>query len=176
MLTFTPLGGPSLKIAGGAKPVVAFPPKIYPDTINLLAGPEEQPPKDAISWPGEYDVAGITIRGIGQLEGQKVSYLVEVDGVRIAFPASPLEEWSEFDIERLGEVHILVLPGENAKVCQLLLDEVDPRAVFLVPATDGSIHPDVLKLCGAVGKEAVSEYKLKGALPVEGREVVVFGA
>jgi hypothetical protein len=175
-LTFSPLGGPSLKITGGNKPIVVFPTKIYSDTINLLAAPEEQPPKEAISWPGEYDIAGITVRGVGQLEGQKVSYLVEADGVRCAFPASPLEEWSEYDIERLGDVHVLVLPGENLKACQQLIDEIDPRILILVPAKDGTIHPDVLKHCGAQDKEAVSEFKLKGALPAEGREVVVFKA
>lgn len=175
MLTFTSPGGSSLKCSGGARAFVVFPTKPEKDVLCLLPVPEESPVKERISWPGEYDIAGITIRGIGQNEGQKVSYVVEVDGVRIAFPASPLEEWADEDIEKMGDVHVLVLPAEDAKKCQTLLDEVDPRALFIVPAHDGSLHPDVLKLCGATGKEHVKEYKLKGSFAAEGREVVVFG-
>ncbi len=154
---------------------VAFPEKAQPGVLNLLASPQENPSREIISWPGEYDIAGITIRGIGQLEGQKVSYVVVVDDIRIAFPASPLEDWSSDDLEQMGEVHVLVLPAEDPKRCQMLLDEVDPRVLFIVPASDGSLHPDVLKACGAMDKEQVSEFKLKGSFGAEGREVVVFG-
>lgn len=175
MLTFTHLSGSSLRVVGGGIPVVSFPEKPVEGVVNLLASPQEFPSRELISWPGEYDVAGVTVRGIGQQEGQKVSYIVEADNMRIAFPVTPLQAWSDADIEHMGEVHILVLPAEDPKLCQTLLDELDPRILMIVPGSDGSIHPDVLKGCGAVDKEVVSEYKLKGALPQEGREVVVFG-
>ena len=176
VLTFTSLGGHSLRITGGQKAVSVFPGKNAEGDMNLLPSPQEEGPDNAISWPGEYDVAGITVRGIGHGEGQQVSYLIEDDGTRCAFPCSPLLEWSEEDIERLGDVHVLALPAENSKVVQKLLDEVDPRVLLLVPGKDGKLDSDVLKVCGAVGKEQVSEYKLKGSLPAEGREVVVFAS
>lgn len=172
---FTSLGGITLKCSGGPRPFIVFPKKPEEGTLCLLPSPEETPHKDRLSWPGEYDIAGITVKGIGQQEGQKVSYVVDVDDVRIAFPASPLEEWTDEDVEKMGDVHVLVLPAEDVKKCQTLLDEVDPRVLFIIPAPDGSLHPDVLKACGAVDKEHVSEYKLKGSFPAEGREVVVFG-
>lgn len=175
MLTFTHLSGPSIRVIGGGIPVVSFPEKPVEGAVNLLSSPQEFPSRELISWPGEYDVAGVTIRGIGQQEGQKVSYVVESDGTRIAFPVSPLVAWDDADIERVGEVHVLVLPAEDPKLCQALLDELDPRILIVVPSSDGTLHPDVLKACGAADKEHVSEYKLKGALPAEGREVVVFG-
>lgn len=175
MLTFTHLSGSSLRVVGGGIPVVSFPEKAVEGSVNLFPSPQEFPSRENVSWPGEYDVAGVTIRGIGQQEGQKVSYIVETDGTRIAFPVTPLQAWSDADIEQMGEVHILVLPAEDAKLCQALLDELDPRILMIVPGSDGSINPDVIKSCGAVDKELVSEYKLKGALPQEGREVVVFG-
>ncbi len=174
MLTFTPLAGSSIRIVGGQLPIVSFPAETVAGAINLLPSPQEHPSREMISWPGEYDVAGITIRGVGQAEGQKVSYVVEVDGVRVAFPALPLEVWEESDIEHLGEVHVLVLPTDDAKICQKLLDDVDPRVLIIVPGADGNLNADVLKACGAIDKERVAEYKLKGALPQEGREVVVF--
>lgn len=175
MLTFTHIEGSSLRVAGGDKDIVVFPKKDPGgDVIRILSVPEEEPTPNVISWPGEYDRAGTTIHGIGQSEGQQVSFVVVEDGVRIAFPSSPLLDWSDSELEMLGDVHVLVLPAEDAKLCQKLLDEIDPRVLMLVPASDGSLHPDVLKACGAQGKEQVSEYKLKGS-PAEGREVVVFG-
>ncbi len=155
-------------------PFVVFPKSIQEGVLNFLAIPEESPVREVISWPGEYDVGGITIKGIGQNEGQKVSYVITVDDVRFAFPASPLEEWRNEDIERMGDVHVLVLPAEDVKMCQTLLDEVDPRVLFIVPGADGKLHPEVLKNCGAVDKEHVKEFKLKGSFGAEGREVVVF--
>ncbi|HVW66488.1 MAG TPA: hypothetical protein VHA78_02025 [Candidatus Peribacteraceae bacterium] len=176
MLTFTSLGGVTLKCSGGPRPFIAYPKKPEEGTLCLLQSPEEMPSHERLSWPGEYDISGITVKGIGHMEGQKVSYVVDVDGVRIAFPASPLDDWSDEDIEKMGDVHVLVLPAEDVKKCQTLLDEVDPRVLFIVPGSDGSLHPDVLKACGAIDKEHVSEFKLKGSLPSEGREVVVFSA
>ncbi len=175
MLSFTHLAGPSIKVSGGEMPVVSFPEKILAGAINLLDAPQESPSREMLSWPGEYDIAGISVRGIGHLEGQRISYIADIDGTRVAFPCSPLAEWEELDIEHLGDVHVMVLPAEDVKKCQRLIDEVDPRVLIIVPPRDGSMNAEVLKACGAADKEQVDEYKLKGSLPAEGREVVVFG-
>jgi hypothetical protein len=175
MLTFNHLEGVSIRVSGAGMPIVSFPAKPVAGAINLLPSPQENPNREQLSWPGEYDVAGITVRGIGQMEGQKISYLIEADDVRIAFPNTPLEAWDDADIERLGDVHVLVLPSDDVKLCQKLIDDIDPRILIIVPAADGSLHPEVLKAAGAADKEHVSEFKLKGSLPQEGREVVVFG-
>lgn len=175
MLTFSSLGGSGIRITGGAIVAAVFPEKPVAASINLLPVPEEGWQEGVVSWPGEYDYNGVTVRGIGQQDGQQVSYLVEADDVRCAFPSSPLQEWKDEDIERLGGVHILVLPAENPKVSQKLLEDVDPRMLILVPDAKGNMDPEVLKACGATGKEHVSEIKVKGSFPAEGREVVVFG-
>lgn len=175
MLTYSHIGGVSVRVTGGEMPVVSYPEKPASGSINLFISPQEFPNREQLSWPGEYDVAGISVRGIGQLDGQKVSYTTDIDNVRTAFLASPLEVWDEIDIERLGDVHVLVLPTEDLKLCQKLIDDIDPRVLILVPGTDGVLHPDILKAAGAANIEHTSEYKLKGALPQEGREVVVFG-
>lgn len=175
MLTYSLLGPSSVKCTGGTLPVVSFPAKPVDGAVNLFPAPEETPTRERISWPGEYDVAGITVRGVAQMEGQKVSYMVENDGVRTAFISSPLEDWEAMDIEHFGDIHVLVLPAEDAKKCQTLIDEIDPRVLILIPGADGVVHPDVLKAAGAAGKEVVKEYKQKGSFPAEGREVVVLG-
>jgi len=173
MLVFSPLGNNAVRIVGADKPLNVFPKSAKAGDVNLLPSPQENAEEGVISWPGEYDIAGITVRGIGQEEGQKVSYAVEIDGMRCAFPNSPLAEWAEADIERLGDVHVLVLPAQDAKLAQKLLDEIDPRIVIIVPDSEGKMDNEVLKLAGAVGKDHVTEYKMKGT-PAEGREIVVF--
>ncbi len=175
MLTYSFAGPASVKCTGGSMPVLSFPAKPLDGAVNLFASPEEAPTRERISWPGEYDVSGITVRGIAQMEGQKVSYMVENDGVRTAFISAPLEDWEAIDIEHFGDIHVLVLPAEDAKKCQTLIDEIDPRVLILVPGLDGSIHPDVLKAAGAQGKEVTKDFKLKGIGAAEGREVVILG-
>lgn len=173
MLLFrcTPAG---LLCSGGPKSFAVFPQGAADAGLVLLSVPEEELQEGRISWPGEYDMAGMAIRGIGLGEGQQVSYVVHLPDVRCAFLSSPLGEWTEEALEQLGSIDLLVLPGENAKAVQKFLDVVDPRLLFLLPLQNG-VDRDVLKICGAESKERVAEYKLKGALPAEGREVVVFG-
>ena len=173
MLTFTATGGPGLRCTGADKPLTAFDPKAAQSgDIVLLPLPQENPPATTISWPGEYDIAGITIRGIGQAEGKIVSFITVIDGYRCAFLASPLQDWTDPELEQLGDVHVLAMPAENAKLAQKLLEEIDPRVLILCPGSQGGIDNDVLKSCGALGKEFVAEHKVKG-LPAEGREVVI---
>jgi len=176
MLLITYVSGSSVSLNDGKTTVVAFSKKPVEKAVNLLSAPEEDPKGRAISWPGEYDVAGIAIRGIGQSEGQHVSYTMQIDDVRVALPSCPLEAWTQADIERLGDVQILILPAENPKVALSLIEEVDPRILILVPGGDGSMHPDVLKSAGAMGKEPISEFKFKGGLPSEGRDVIVMSS
>lgn len=157
-------------------PIAVFPEKsdnFDEKTLVLLSVPEEEVrTPNVLSWPGEYNEGGISVYGIGQMEGQEVSYVVEVDGVRCAFLASPLQDWTDHQIEMVGEIDVLSLPAENAKIAQKLIDEFDPRVIILLPTSDKEAYAAITKLIGAKG-EAVSEYKLKSSLPAEGREVVV---
>ncbi len=173
MVTFI-LSNGSLRVTGADKAINVFPAKPVAGDINLVAKPAEDFNKEIVCWPGEYDIAGVTIRGIGQMEGQQVSFAVEVDGYRIAFPSTPLQEWTDVELEKLGEIQVLCLPAEDTKKAQKLIEDVDPRVLLIIPGADGKIDQELLKQCGAVGKEQVREHKLKGGLPVEGREVVVF--
>ena len=181
MLTFTSLGGSTLKCLGGGKPLVIFPGKkteksAWKDAVALLSAPEEEPAKGTISWPGEYNIADVSLKGIGQNEGQQVSFVAEVDGVRCAFLSGPLQDWTDHQLETVGEIDLLVLPQGDVKLVQKLVDEFDPRVLVLVPDENEKLEAEVLRACGAQGKERVSEYKLKGSLPAEGREIVVMAA
>lgn len=174
MITITSLGGATIQVDLDDTTVVAFPSKgdVKAD-ITLIGAPEEQVKKGTVSWPGEYDIGGIAIRGIGHDEGQRVSFVIDNDKVRIAFIASPLHDWEDHNIELLGNVDILCIPADDSKIAQKLIDEIDPRVLVPLPTKDEKTFVELLKAVGAQEKEIEKEYKLKGGLPVEGREVVI---
>lgn len=174
MITITSLGGKCIKCDIDGKTIVAFSDK--PDSsadLSLLGAPEEEVTKGVISWPGEYDVDGIAVRGIGHEEGQKVSYAVDNGSVRIAFISTPLHEWTSYNLELLGDIDIMCLPADDAKLAQKFIDDVDPRILIPLPTKDEKTFVELLKAIGAQDKEIEKEYKIKGALPAEGREVVI---
>lgn len=176
MLTFQSLGGSALSVSAGSKSLSVFtePGKAGAKvTAALYSTPDEQPPEGTISWPGEYDLDGIAIRGIGHDEGRQVSFTTEIDGVRCAFVSSPLQEFTDHELELLGDVDVLAIPTDDAKLVQRIVDEVDPRVLIPLRTKDDKTFTEVLKACGATGKEEVDEWKMKGGLPTEGREVVL---
>ena len=116
----------------------------------------------------------MSLKGVGHLEGKQVSYVAHIDGVRMGFLSAPLQDWSEMQIEAVGDIDVLVLPASETKLTQKLIDEFDPRILVLLPGKDKEALKAVEKVIGV--KERVSEYKLKGSLPAEGREVVMLAS
>ena len=175
MLTYTLLSETSAKLDNGKKSVVVYPndAKVQA-TVSLHSTPEqEESSKEQISWPGEYDIDGIAVRGIGHDDGDRVSYTVELDGVRSAFLSEPLHDWTDHEIELLGDTDVLVIPCDNASTVQKIIDEVDPRVVIPLKTKSADAFQEVLKAIGAGDQSAEKEFKVKGSLPAEGRQVVV---
>jgi len=171
MLTFTALNGGGVRLTGGEKSIVVFPEAGMAkekDGIVFFSTPQEDPEFSTVSWPGEYSLGGLAIRGIGHVEGRQVSYVVKADGIRVAFLSTPLQDWTDKQLEMVGDIDVLVLPADEVKLLQKLVDEFDPRVLLLLPGAD---LQEAMKTSGA--KETVSEYKIKGSLPMEGREVMV---
>lgn len=174
MITINSLGGQTIRCEIDGKTVVSFPEKpVSGADISLLGSPEEEVAKGVISWPGEYDVGGLSVRGIGHEEGQKVSYVVDDGNVRIAFISTPLHEWSDHNMELLGDIDIMCLPADDARLAQKFIDDVDPRVLVPLPTKDEATFVELLKAIGAQDKDLEKEYKIKGVLPAEGREVVI---
>ncbi len=172
MLTFSSLGSGSYKIIGGKKPLIVFPQDRTTDAsvLKLASSPEEQKSDDVLSWPGEYNEYEVSIRGVGHEEGQQISYVVEVDGVRCGCLSSPLRDWTDKQLESVGDLDVLAIPAEEVKLVQKLVDEFDPRVLIVIPSGDKGELDAVSKTVGV--KETVKEYKVK-SLPAEGREVIV---
>lgn len=178
MITFSAIDGATFRLKGGERDVIAFPPSAAKagdkEAIALLSAPEEASTPNAISWPGEYNEYGMSLHGVGHLEGQQVSYVADVDGVRMALLSAPLQDWTDAQLEAVGDVDVLVLPVSEPKLTQKLVDEFDPRILLLLPTGEKGALEAVGKVVGV--KETVAEYKLKGSLPAEGREVYVLAA
>ena len=174
MITINSLGGRTLTVDINGTVITAFPAAANTKAnISLLSGPEEEVQPGVVSWPGEYDIGGVAIRGIGHDDGQRVSYVIDNGKVRIAFISSPLHDWTDHNLELLGDIDILCIPADDAKIAQKFIDTVDPRVLVPLPTKDEATFVELLKAVGAQDKEIEAEYKLKGGLPAEGREVVI---
>ncbi len=151
-----------------------FPVKIPKDTWCLLSQPEEEfTNKKAVSWPGEYDFEGVTVRAVGQQQGKQVSYACHTENIRIAFVDTPVLDWTDIEIEKLGDVDVLVVAADNPKKITPLIETVDPRIIILFEVKGGDLA-GTTKACGASTVESVSEFKVKpSSLPSDSRQVVV---
>ena len=180
MLTFTSLGGATVRMQTRKQALTVLAEngiKPAEGELVLRSTPQEQPEDRIISWPGEYDMCGVSIQGIGQKEGAAVSYTIDAAGMRCAFLHSPLMEWTGEQIEQLGDVDILFIPSDSPKIMQKLIDEIDPRILVVLNTGGVEKYAEALKVCGATGKEPVKLLEVKaGSLPQEGREVVVLEA
>ena len=85
-----------------------------------------------IDCPGEYEIAGIFVRGIAENASQ-TAFRVMIDGIRIFFPGDEAVEYSEEDKEDIGEPEIIYVRAEsskrNAKQWKKFLEDMDPRII-----------------------------------------------
>lgn len=174
MITFSASDGSACSVKTDAATFDVFPAKIPKDTWCLLSHPEEDfTNKKAVSWPGEYDFGGVTVRAVGQEAGKQVSYACHTENIRVAFVDAPVLEWTDTEIEKLGDVDVLVIAADNPKKITALIESVDPRIIILFEVKGGDLA-GAAKACGAAGVASVSEFKVKpSTLPSDSRQVVV---
>ncbi|OGY58136.1 MAG: hypothetical protein A3D47_00335 [Candidatus Colwellbacteria bacterium RIFCSPHIGHO2_02_FULL_43_15] len=96
--------------------------------------PVVESPMDIIQGPGEYEVAGIKIKGVN-LGGEsnhkyiRTMYLVEMDELNLCFLGEMEKDLDESFLENMGEVDILFVEGEDVKKITTLIKDIDPRMV-----------------------------------------------
>ena len=176
MITFTHKTGAACSIATPNVTFDVFPEKPTKDTWTFLSHPQEElTDKKMVSWPGEYDFSGILVRGIGQEGGRQISYVCHVENIRIGFIDGPILDWTDADIERLGDIDVLVVAADNPKKVLALVEAVEPRIIILTETKDGDLV-GTAKACGVTQVQTVAELKVKpGSLPQDTRQVVVLG-
>ncbi len=151
-----------------------FPTTPRENTWTFLSAPEaEMTDAKRVSWPGEYDFSGVSVRAIGQQSGEAVSYHLVSENVRIAFVNAPVLTWSDAEVSALGEVDVLVIGADDAKKVSTLVEAVDPRILVLLPVKEVDIAV-VAKACGLSEVVPVKDLKVKvSTLPQDGRQVIV---
>lgn len=143
--------------------------------------------KILINGPGEYEVSGVSIKGIPAKRhidetDQKVSiYQLEIAGQKIAILGHISGLLDESQLESIGVIDILTIPiGDNgytldAHEAAKIVGQIDPRIVIPTHYADKGLKyevpqndlADFLKELGAQQHEVVDKLKIKkGVLPV----------
>lgn len=128
-------------------------------SANLAASPDVE-----ISFPGEYEVKGVEIFGIGVPEESsekflKTVYLVEWEGVKLAFLGHLSKPPSANVVEELDEPDIVFLPVAgghflSAEDAAKLAKKLEPS--FIVP----SFYKNPADFSKAMGQKTIPEEKL----------------
>ena len=102
--------------------------------------PFEQVPQNVVIGPGEYEIAGIHIKGIElRTESGKdkihTAYTAKMDDIRLCFLGTLESELGEDVMDHIGEVDILFLgaggPHLEAKKAASLIKQLEPKAIVL---------------------------------------------
>lgn len=140
-----------------------------------MSAPQEDFTDKVLSWPGEYDFDGTFIRAIGQDDGKIISYACTIDGIHCAFVDAPVADWNDVDLEKLGNVDVLVINADDEKKVKDLVEHVDPRYILLIPGK-GTLQ-GVVKACGVSSVVTETTVKIQAStMPTESREVIVLSA
>jgi len=151
--------------------------------------------KDAfvISGPGEFDIKGVTIRGIpsyhddqqGGKYGANTIYIVRLEGITICHLGCLGHQLSERQLSDIGDCDVLIVPvgGDrtlDGKLAASVVNKVEPRIVipthFALPKLKYKIDgPEkFLKELGADKSEPQPRLKLKkSGLPKDTIEVAL---
>ena len=173
MITITSSTVSACSVKDGTLDAEVFPKEPVKGKVSLMSHPEEEMQDKVISWPGEYDFDGMTLRAIGQEAGKQVSYTASIDGIRCGFVDQPVMDWTDSDLQLIGDVDILLVRADDQKKTAALVEAVDPRVVLIVPTKEIDVAATA-KACGAKDVQTVSEFKAKaGSLPSDTRQVLV---
>jgi L-ascorbate metabolism protein UlaG (beta-lactamase superfamily) len=181
---FSPALGPKLKLEG--------------NVVTVSHGHENhshvQSVRDAhvIEGPGEYEVAGVTVRGLatyhdaqqGAEHGRNTVYLIELDDVSVCHLGDLGHTLDASTLEEIGNVDVLLVPVgggrtlDGAKAAEVVR-QVEPR--YVVPMHFG--HPSIraelapvdrfLKEMGVAEAEAQSKLVVQASSADAEMKVVV---
>lgn len=109
-----------------------------------------------IQGPGEYEIKGISIIGIGsyhdaqkgQERGKNTMYRIEMDGLNLVHLGDLGHELNESDLENLGGVDILFIPVGgfytiNASQAKTIITEIEPTIVIPMHYGRADLKPEM---------------------------------
>ncbi len=141
--------------------------------------------KILISGAGEYEVSGVSIKGISisrykDAERKVTAYKIELNGTKVAILGHVNDLLDEVQLESIGVIDILALPvGGNGYTLDSheaakIVNQIDPKIVIPLHYKDSAVKYEVdqddlssfLKDLGAQEHEVVDKLKIKnGAMP-----------
>jgi L-ascorbate metabolism protein UlaG (beta-lactamase superfamily) len=169
---FSPALGPRLKLEG--------------NLVTVSHGHENhshvQSVRDAhvIEGPGEYEVAGVTVRGLatyhdarqGAEHGRNTVYLIELDDVRVCHLGDLGHSLDASALEEIGNVDVLLVPvgggrtldgGRAAEVVR----QVEPRYVVPMHFSHPSIRAELAPVDRFLKEMGVAEAEAQSKLAVQ---------
>lgn len=142
-------------------------------------------PKILIDGPGEYEVSGISIKGVlakshHDPEATTTMYRLDIAGFRVAIVGHVTPILNETQLESIGVVDIVTIPvGGNgytldAHEAAAMVRQIDPKIVIPTHYADPSLKYEVnqdglegfLKELGATQHEIVDKLKMKNVSPL----------
>lgn len=149
-------------------------------SLNSRAGISPKTAHFTADMPGEYEVSGVVIHGIGARshmddEGKKTAtiYTIAADDMRIAVLGHIYPDLSEDQLEAIGHVDIAIVPvGNNGYTLDgvgalQVIKKIEPKAVIPTHYADKAIKYEVpqvelaeaLKNLGMEASETLDKYK-----------------
>lgn len=146
-----------------------------------------------VSGPGEYEIKGVLIAGVGtyhdeqsgKLRGRNTVYLIELDDLRVCHLGDLGHVLSTAQVEEIGTVDVLFVPAGGPGVISVpqaaeVISQLEPSIVVPMGWTEpGSSQPTgaLERFCHEMGiKDAEPQPRLnvsKGSLPSETQIVVL---
>lgn len=141
-----------------------------------------------LTWPGEYEVAGIAITALkvaGTADSKKSSpskammYSFDADGLKVCYISNFTAPISEELMESIGDVDVLIVPlNGNLEEIHKVIEEIEPRIVIPVGYSTPGLKADAgdldtfLKKTGTQGVTPSDKFSVGGRseLPQEKTE------
>jgi L-ascorbate metabolism protein UlaG (beta-lactamase superfamily) len=167
-----------------------------PTDISIVTNPEVpiHPAKFVADMPGEYEIAGLVIQGIGarahmdeESKQQAVIYTISTSDVKVAVIGHIYPDLKEEQLEAIGMVDAAIIPvGGNGYTLDgvgalKVIKQIEPKVVIPTHYADNAIRyevpaqtlEDALKGLGMEPTETTAKYKMSNLELTDSTKLIV---
>ncbi len=98
----------------------------------------------AFNWPGETEMAGISIKSIKMFpdeEKSPLAFIILIDGFSLCYLSDTAKDIPKTLIESIGNIDMLIFPLDGSKIIHEMIEELEPKAIL--PITDRTNTTDL---------------------------------
>lgn len=145
-------------------------PRLVSDIIVLTSSEDAKKiPPDIFVFPtpGEVEIKNIFLQGVTHFEGKllKPIFKMTIDELKICFLGEINNELSEEELDRLGEIDILIVPFSekilSSKKIKKIIEEIEPSLVVPSCWENRNTLTTLIKEVGLKEKEETDKIKIK---------------